>query len=217
MNRVSAVLLAAGESRRMGSDNKLMLPVGGVPLLRRSVLTLLASKLHEVVVVLGHEAEKAHALIRDLGVNVVYNRNYQEGQMSSVHCGIEALVRPCEGIMTCLADQPLLTHEDIDLLIDVFSRRDRGSILVPTYQGRRGNPIVFAAAHRGEILAGGRNLGCKRLIERNADLVMTFESDNAHFVFDLDTPEDYAEWQRLAGYPHEPAPGEGRDADRRAD
>jgi molybdenum cofactor cytidylyltransferase len=213
MSTVSAVLLAAGESKRMGPVNKLLLPIGGVPLLRRSVLTLLASELQEVIVVLGHEGDQAHGLIRDLGVTVVYNDKYADGQMSSVHRGVGALVRPCRGIMIALTDQPLLTTEDVDSLIGAFLARKRGSILVPTYRGQRGNPIVIAAEHRAEILAQERNFGCKRLIERNPDLVTTLEMDNDHCTFDLDTPEDYAEWLRRAGYVGRDNAGEARGAD----
>ena len=194
MSTVSAILLAAGESQRMGGINKLMLAVEGEPLLRHTVKTLLASRLGEVVVVLGHQAEEARILLHELEVRTVVNSHYQEGQMSSVHCGLEALTRPCDGVMICLTDQPLLTAQDIDVLIDAFGRRG-ASIIVPTYQGRRGNPIVFAYAHRAEILSGGRNLGCKRLIERNPDLVRTVEMDTDHVVIDLDTPEDYARLQ----------------------
>lgn len=119
--------------------------------------------------------------------------------------------------MICLADQPLLTPADIDGLIDAFLRRAQGSILVPTYKGQRGNPIVLAAEHRTAILAGERDLGCKRLIERNPDLVETLEMDNDHFVFDLDSPEDYAEWQRRAGHPPRDASGEEQRVDRNLD
>ena len=194
MSTVSAILLAAGESRRMGELNKLMLAVDGEPLLCRTVKTLLASRLAEVVVVLGHQAEAARILLQRLDVQTVINNDYREGQMSSVHCGLAALTRSCDGVMICLTDQPLLTDQDIDFLIDAFERRD-GSIIVPTYQGRRGNPIVLAYAHRAEILDGERNLGCKRLIELNPELVTTVEMDNDHAVFDLDTPEDYTRLQ----------------------
>jgi molybdenum cofactor cytidylyltransferase len=201
VSTVSAILLAAGESRRMSGINKLMLAVEGEPLLRHTVKTLLASRLGEVVVVLGHQAEEARILLHELEVRTVVNSHYREGQMSSVHCGLEALTRPCDGVMICLTDQPLLTAQDIDVLIDAFGQRG-GSIIVPTYQGRRGNPIVFAYAHRAQILGGGRNLGCKRLIERNPDLVRTVEMDTDHVVFDLDTPEDYARLQaRLQASP----------------
>lgn len=196
MSRISAILLAAGESRRMGPVNKLTLPIDGQPLLRHSVQTLLASRLHDVVVVLGHEADQARPLIEDLDVTLVHNERYAEGQMSSVHCGLAALPDACEGVMIGLADQPLLTAGDVDALIEAFGTRERGSILVPTHRGRRGNPIVLAYAHRDEILRGGRNLGCQRLIERNPELVATLEMDSEHVVFDLDTPEDYAEWRR---------------------
>jgi len=195
VSTVSAILLAAGESRRMGGINKLMRAVDGEPLLRRTVRTLLASRLVELVVVLGHQAEEARVLLQGLDVRTVYNADYREGQMSSVHCGLAALARPCDGVMVCLCDQPLLTAQDIDFLIDAYVQRG-GSIIVPTYQGQRGNPIVLAYAHRAEILGGGRNLGCKRLIERNPELVTTVEMDNDHVVFDLDTPEDYAQLQQ---------------------
>ena len=194
MSTVSAVLLAAGESRRMGELNKLLLAVDGETLLSHTVKTLLASRLGEVVVVLGHQADAAQVLLHDFALRTVVNDDYREGQMSSVHCGLAALTRPCDGVMICLIDQPLLTARDIDTLIEAFERRNP-SILVPTYQGRRGNPIVLAYAHRAEILAGGRNLGCKRLIERNPEWVTTLEMDNDHVVFDLDTIEDYAKLQ----------------------
>jgi len=198
---VSAILLAAGESRRMIGINKLMLAVEGEPLLRHTVKTLRASRLGEVVVVLGHQAEEARILLHELEVRTVLNSHFREGQMSSVHCGLEALTRPCDGVMICLTDQPLLTAQDIDVLIDNFGRRG-ASILVPTHEGRRGNPIVLAYGHRAEILGGGRNLGCKRLIERNPELVTTVEMDTDHVVFDLDTPEDYARLQaRLQASP----------------
>ena len=194
MSTVSAVLLAAGESRRMGELNKLLLAVDGETLLSHTVKTLLASRLGEVVVVLGHQADAAQVLLHDFALRTVVNDDYREGQMSSVHCGLAALTRPCDGVMICLIDQPLLTARDIDALIEAFERRNP-SILVPTYQGRRGNPIILAYAHRAEILAGGRNLGCKRLIERNPEWVTTLEMDNDHVVFDLDTIEDYARLQ----------------------
>jgi molybdenum cofactor cytidylyltransferase len=197
MTRVSAILLAAGESRRMGTLNKLALPVDGVPLLRRTTLTLLASGLREVVAVLGHEAETMRDLLDGLPLRLVENSRYREGQMSSVHCGLAALQDPCDGVMICLADQPLLTPADIDTLIEAFARCARGGILVPTWAGRRGNPVVLDYAQRGAILAGERNLGCRHLIERLPERVTTFAMPSDHVVFDLDTPADYAALQDL--------------------
>lgn len=195
MTKVSAVLLAAGESRRMGEVNKLELLIDGVPLLRRTAETLLASTLQEIVVVLGHQAEKASTILKGLPLKFVVNEDYRDGQMTSVYQGLSSLSQVCDGVMICLSDQPLLQTDDVNVLIEAFSqgryRSNKGSILVPTYQGKRGNPIILDYQHRQEILNGKRNLGCKKLIEKNPELVSSFEMSNNHVVIDLDTPEEY--------------------------
>lgn len=200
MTTVSAILLAAGESRRMGEINKLELLVDGMPLLRRTAEMLLASNLKEIVVVVGHEAEITRALLEGLPLNFAENEAYREGQMTSVYQGLVSLSKACDGVMICLSDQPLLQTEDVNVLIEAFDRIDHGrshgsihaSILVPTYQGQRGNPIIFDYQHRQGILNGERNLGCKKLIEKNPEEVSIFEMNNDHVVFDLDTPEQYS-------------------------
>lgn len=192
MTTVSAVLLAAGESRRMGQVNKLELLVAGVPLLRRTAETLLASKLQEIVVVLGHQAERAGAILDGLRLKFVVNEAYREGQMTSVYQGLLSLSQACDGVMICLSDQPLLQAADVNVLIEAFGKRSHGSIIVPTYQGKRGNPIVLDYQHREDILSGGHNLGCKKLIEKTPELVSSFEMSNNHVMVDLDTPEEYA-------------------------
>ncbi len=191
MTTVSAVLLAAGESRRMGEVNKLELLVDGIPLLRRTAEILLASDLQEIVVVLGHQADTAGAILEGLPLNFIYNENYLDGQMTSVYQGLLSLSQPCDGVMICLSDQPLLLADDVNVLIDAFGKRSHGSVLVPTYQGKRGNPIVIDYQQRQEILNGERNLACKSLIDDNPELVSGFEMSNNHVVVDLDTPEEY--------------------------
>ena len=191
MSGVSAILLAAGDSRRMGSRNKMTLPVPGVPLLRRIASTLVNSEVGEIVAVLGHGEQIARALLADLPLRLVTNERYREGQMTSVHCGLEALSEPCKGIMVCLSDQPLLRVEDIDGLVHAFEQQRPGSVLIPAWQGQRGNPVILAHEHRDAILAGGPGLGCRRYIDAHPQLVVWQEMDNDHVVFDLDTPEDY--------------------------
>lgn len=191
MSTISAIVLAAGESRRMGALNKLSLPIAGVPLLRRVVETLSACALQEIVVVLGHEHEQLGPLLDGLDVHRVINANYRDGQMTSVHTGLSALRAVCGGVMVCLGDQPLLMSQDVTRLVAAFAEIGARSILVPTYRKRRGNPVIFSYAHRERILTAGRNLGCRHLIERNPDLVATLEMDTDHVVADLDTPDDY--------------------------
>ncbi len=189
---ISAVLLAAGESRRMGADNKLLLEVDGEPMVRHTARQLLAAQPGELVVVVGHEAQRITAALYDLPLTAVRNADYRDGQMTSVHCGLSALKSPCLGVMICLADQPLLTGDDYRAVMETFRRRrSTKSILVPTHDGRRGNPIVLAHEHCSGILERKANLGCKHLIERNPDLVMTVEFATDRFVRDIDTQSDY--------------------------
>ena len=189
--KISAIVLAAGESRRMGEINKLQLPIDGVPLLRRSVETLLAAELGEVVVVLGHESANTKALLEGLAVRTVYNDDYESGQMTSVHCGLESLNQACEGVMVALGDQPALTVSDINYLVDAFFSRDGGEVVIPEYQGKRGNPIIISKRSQQEIISGKYNLGCRRFIENNPELVRTVEMPQSSVVIDLDTPMDY--------------------------
>ena len=194
---VSAIVLAAGESRRMQEQNKLALAIDGMPLLQHTVQTLLASRLQQLVVVLGHEADALRPLLASLPLTLAYNEHYHEGQMSSVHKGLASLTQACDGVMVCLSDQPLLTTEDIDYLIENFEAHSTNPVLVPTYEGKRGNPIILADKHRKAILDGNPNLGCKRFIERHPELVTTIAMPNDHVIIDMDTPEDYVNIQRL--------------------
>ena len=191
INSLSAVLLAAGESRRMGSINKLTLPINGKPLLRRTAETLARADLVELVVVVGHEQEVARELLQGIPARIVYNADFREGQMTSVFHGLAALQQPCAGVMICLSDQALLGVEDIRTIVHGFASCPT-SIMVPVYKGQRGNPVVLDYAHRETILADRKNLGCKRLIEKNPELVTVLEMPNDHVLMDLDTPESYA-------------------------
>jgi len=206
---VSAILLAAGLSRRMGTMNKLALPVDGVPLLRHSAQVLCAAGLEDIVVVLGHDAELTAPLLAGLPVRTVRNADFCVGQMSSVHAGLAAVAGPCAGVMICLADQPLLTAGDLRRIAAAFVEDCPRPVLVPTWQGRRGNPIVLAWSQRDAILAGGRNLGCRRLIQNDPDLVWPLPMPNDHCVFDLDQPADYQRlrFRRVSAGLH-PLPGQ---------
>jgi len=175
----------------MGRHNKLRLSVAGLPLLSRMVETLLASRLQDIVVVLGHEAERLRPMLDGLAVTVAYNPSYRKGHMTSVYKGMEALPRPCDGVMVCLSDQPLLAPGDIDMLIDGFAGLGPGAVLVPFYRGTRGNPVILAHEHCQAMLKGDRKQGFKRFIDDNPGFVTAVEMASDHVVFDLDTPADY--------------------------
>ncbi|ABI56915.1 nucleotidyltransferase family protein [Alkalilimnicola ehrlichii MLHE-1] len=187
---MAAVLLAAGESRRMGPVNKLLLEVDGEPLVRRTARVLLEGGVGDLLVVLGHEAPRLQPLLSDLPLRTGLNPRYPEGQMSSVHCGLSALGGRPEGILIALADQPTLQPRDVARLIRCYRERGHHTIVVPTHRGQRGNPIALDPGQREAILRGGRNLGCRRLIERCPERVKAVEMASPNYVIDLDTPED---------------------------
>lgn len=189
--RLSAVVLAAGLSRRMGNTNKLLLAVDDVPLVRRTVSQIVAAAFDEIVVVVGHEQELVTEALAGLPVRVAQNEHYRDGQVSSVRCGLQALRRPNAGVMVCPADQPLLTTTLVNTLAELFFARERGTTLVPYYQGRRGNPIVLDQGAVADILSGNSDFGCRQFVDRNPDLVDRVDIENRALVDDIDSPEDY--------------------------
>ena len=188
---IAAIILAAGESRRMGDTNKLSLDIAGQPLLRHAVNTLLAARVSEVLVVLGHEADWAATIIGDLPVRTITNADYRAGQASSVALGLSAIGEGHAGILMCLADQPALTAEDLNRLIDAFMRSSEQPILVPRYRGQRGNPALLAGHLRKDILGKSGSPGCRAFMDENPGLVAFWDAPNDHFTRDIDTRDDY--------------------------
>lgn len=201
---VGAILLAAGASRRMAGVNKLLLEINGVPLVKRSLFALSGSGIDELVVVLGHEADRIEPLLADFPVRIVRAPTAEAGQMASVHAGLAALAGDFDAIVVALADQPLLNAQDVSALIGAFKKRERGSIVVPTFEGARGNPIILAGDLRARILDAGLNLGCRHLVDSHPELVATFAAANDHYTFDLDAREDI---ERLETRLRRPIPG----------
>ena len=187
---IAAVLLAAGEGRRMGGIAKPAIELQGVPLIKRALFALSGAGVDEVAVVLGHQAELVGQLVEDFPVTIARNDNYRQGQMSSVHAGLAQLSGKFDAVLVCLADQPLVNSQDLISLIAAYKQRDGGSVVVPRVHGRRGNPIIFDWNTREQILAGERNLGCRQFIDGNPELVRVFDCENDHFVVDLDTADD---------------------------
>ncbi|MBW4022353.1 MAG: nucleotidyltransferase family protein [Proteobacteria bacterium] len=193
MTTVSAVVLAAGLSSRMGGPHKLLLDVGGEPMLRRVVRSVLAVQPAEVVVVTGYRHADIEDALAGSPVRFVHNPAFADGQPGSVVAGVAALTAACDAVMIVLGDQPLLTPGAVARLIETFATlADGRSILVPTSGGARGNPVLFAARHIPEIRSGDLKVGCRRLIETYPDRVALIEMADDAFIRDCDTPEDYA-------------------------
>ena len=198
---IGAVLLAAGSGSRMGHKPKSLLELGGVPLIRRQLIALSGAGVDEVVVVLGHHAELIEPVVQTFPVTLVRNLQPDEGQVSSLRLGLAALSGKLDAVIVALADQPLINAQDITALIGAYKKRPEGaSVVFPLVGGERGNPVVFSADVREQILAGAANIGCRQWQAANPQAVAPFVSDNRRYRVDVDTPEDLEAFARDTGH-----------------
>jgi CTP:molybdopterin cytidylyltransferase MocA len=198
---VGAVVLAAGAGDRMGRKPKSLLQLGGVPLIRRTLIALSGAGVDEVVVVLGHHAEQVGAAVETFPVTVVHNPSPDDGQVSSQRVGLAALTGKLDAVLVVLADQPLINAQDISALIGAYKMRPPGvEVIYPEVAGQRGNPVMFSADVREQILAGEANAGCRQWQARHPELVVPFITDNRRYRIDIDTPEDIARFEQDTGH-----------------
>ncbi|RQH06439.1 nucleotidyltransferase family protein [Paraburkholderia dinghuensis] len=189
--RFSVVVLAAGLSTRMEGRHKLLLPICGEPVVRRVVRAIGATKPQEIVVVTGFNEHAVVEALDGFDVRFQHNARYREGQPTSVAAGVAALQAPCDAVMICLADQVLIETADYRELIDAYTMMPHGSILVPMFDGTRGNPVVFSSSHCPEVVGGRMNPGCRKLIAGHGDEVFFHAAAHDRFCVDMDTPADY--------------------------
>ncbi len=189
--KFSAVVLAAGMSSRMEGRHKMLLPVGGEAAVRCTVRQLLAAGPTELVVVTGHGGREVIDALAGLPVDFQPNPRYREGQMTSVVAGVAALRQPTDAVMICLGDMVLLTPDDYRELLTAYADIGSRSILVPHHEGRRGNPVLFAPHHVPEVIAGQKNLGCRKLIAEHPEEVFAYSAAHDRYTADMDTPADY--------------------------
>lgn len=192
---VSAILLGAGESKRMGED-KLMLPWGKKTVFERCLNTLLQSELGEVIVVLRAGSEtieeriKRDPAFKRRRIRVAINRDYQRGMSSSIVRGLKYVHPGSGGILIALGDQPLLKARTINALIHAFGRGE-GKIAVPFYNGQRGNPILFDRSYMTDLKKLRGDIGGRRIIESHPDKVVRVRTKSEAVVKDIDSWDEY--------------------------
>lgn len=207
----AAIILAAGTSSRMGAGrHKLLLTLAGRPVLAHVIEAALASQARPIVVVLGHQANEVRtqlaAWLTDPAIIVVDNPDYMQGMSTSMRAGIQTLItygytksRPVvDSALIILGDQPLITSQIIDALINAHQTGDKG-IVAPLYDGQRGNPVLFRASFFPELLEAGGDEGGRTVLQRHRDEVATIDLGSAARWYDVDTWEAYQEvvvaWQ----------------------
>lgn len=202
---INAVVLAAGESRRMGKP-KPLLRFGERTFLAQILHVLRRSRVDQVSVVLGALAERVLASADLSGVEVVINEEYQRGQLSSLAAGLKSLPAETEAIVLCLVDNPFITVAVVDLVIGAFRETGR-PIVIPIFEKRRGHPALFARPVFDELLNAPEDEGARHVVHANTDRVLEIEVPERSILLSVDTPEDYrahfgVEPQVLSADPH---------------
>lgn len=187
--RVTAVVLAAGESSRMGR-NKLLLPWRDTTVLGQTLANMKASAVTDILVVTGHERQKAAAIAGDLAVRALHNDSYAKGMLTSAQAAVRHLPAATEAALVVLGDQPMVGPAIIDALLQAYAGSPRG-LIAPVYRGRRGNPVLIDRRYFAELLALPPEAAPRALLQRHAGDIHYVEFDDDAILHDLDRPEDY--------------------------
>ena len=186
---ICALVLAAGESRRMGTP-KLLLPFGDKTIIEHIVDNICDSKADKILVVLGSHHEEIQRKIASRPVLTVVNTRYQEGMLSSIQAGFEALPQGTSAALVCLGDQPLIPPSVMDALIKVYKNTKKG-IVLPVYKKSRGHPILIDMKYRQDVKNLSPDVGLRALVYEYPQDVQEVEVDTPHILKDIDYPEDY--------------------------
>ncbi|MFI5134911.1 MAG: NTP transferase domain-containing protein [Chitinophagales bacterium] len=195
-NGVSAIVLAAGESKRMGERNKLLLPFRNEAVIHFVIRNIVSSGADEVIVVLGHEAEKVKSALADLPIKFVLNEKYERGMTTSIQQGVRHASG--SGFMICLSDMVMIIAEEYALMKNDFLRqlkKDEKCICIPRYENEKGNPVIFSSAYRNAILQHKEMEGCKSIVLENKEHIHWVEMQTSHVLQDFDFPGDYERLQ----------------------
>ncbi len=186
---VSAILLAAGESQRMGRPKQL-LPFGSSTILGKTIDNLLSSRADEVIVVLGTRAGAMKQVIAGRQVKVVVNPDYRKGMSASLIAGIERVDSKAQWVMVALADQPLIDKDTYNRLIEGALGCDMG-IILPTYRSKRGNPVIFSIKYKDELLGLEGDLGGREILRKHPDDILEVAVGSEGVTIDINNLDDY--------------------------
>lgn len=197
---IGAVVLAAGLSTRMGQSKVLLPWADGKPIVTHIIGQLIRARVDEVVVVTGHNADAVAAAVTLFGAQVAYNDAYQTGEMlSSLKVGLLALPETVDAAMVVLGDQPRIQTEVIRPIMQAYAD-GRGAIVAPSYQNRRGHPLVIGRQYWPELLALPPESSPRAVINAHSDAIYYVVVETDSVLRDVDTPSDYEDERRRAGW-----------------
>jgi molybdenum cofactor cytidylyltransferase len=179
-------LLAAGESRRWGADNKLLALIDGKPMVRRTAEAIFKSTVRPVVVVTGHEAAEVRAALADLPLSFHHAPDYAEGLSASLKAGIAVVPVACTGALICLGDMPFVRPDTLDRLAGSHVGQ---AAVFPTYQGQRGNPVLLARTLFADIMLLTGDEGARAIMKAIPDQIGELAVDDPDVLRDVDRPD----------------------------
>lgn len=187
--QVAAVVLAAGLSQRMPAQNKLLSMLDGKPLVCHVVDALLATAARPIVVVTGHQSSEVRAALFGREVQFVHNPDFAEGLSSSLRVGLSHIDSSSDGVLICLGDMPRVRTQHLEALMGAFEPEDGREVVVPTFAGRRGNPVLWSARHFASMRELRGDQGARELLRRLAAVTCMVPMPDDGVLLDVDTPE----------------------------
>jgi molybdenum cofactor cytidylyltransferase len=189
MGGLWAIILAAGESKRMGFP-KMLLPFKGITMLENVIRNVTGSAVDNTLVVLGAQRETLTELVSKSSVTCCFNDNYKEGMLSSVKCGFRNLPSDFQAVLVFQGDQPLISPKVINNVIEGYRSHDMG-IVIPVYKRKRGHPILIGRKYLYEIEMLDNKEGLRSLSQKFSEDVLEVETDDPGILRDFDTYEEY--------------------------
>ncbi|MCT4592879.1 MAG: molybdenum cofactor cytidylyltransferase [Anaeromicrobium sp.] len=184
---ISTVILASGKSTRMGK-NKLLLPFKDHTIIEEIIDNSLKSNSDEIILV--YKDEIIGKIGKNKGIKTIHNRDYEKGQSTSVKKGLEQVSPNSKGILFILGDMPLINEKIINKIINVF-KNTKKAIIVPLYDGKRGNPVLFHKKWKASIMNISGDYGPRQIIMDNLDEIEYVHIDDCKFNLDVDSKVDY--------------------------
>ncbi len=186
---INAIVLAGGESKRMGKP-KALLQFAGETFLEHIVSVLKDCPVDGVTIVLGADAETIKRQVDLYGADVVINKRYKDGQLSSLIAGIESMPQETDGILVCLVDMPFITEKAVSRIVAEFKATHR-PIVQPVFNGKRGHPVLFSKMLFDELRNAPHDHGARYVIHSNKDKVIEVQSPDDGILISINTPDDY--------------------------
>jgi len=186
---ISSILLAAGKSQRMKGKNKLLIEYKKIPLIKHSVENILSSSIDELIIVLGHQKEIVEKFIeKNKKIKFIFNKDFESGMASSIKTGLNHLSKNTDAFFICLADMPQV---NLNIYNKLIRMRNSKKIIVPTFNGIQGNPVLFSTSMKNKIMDIKGDVGAKKIVESCADQLLYIETGDLGVTKDFNTESDF--------------------------